>query len=185
MTTSRSSTKPVTPSPIPAAPAPGPSAVTDPPPIITSARNNKVAVEVSLQTLVTGLPLVFAGEDSLPLPSGTYTIAQIIGVAQQGITAIEATKATETQYHDAVAAERPVVEAALALQKEVKQLAVGRFGAQSSKLSQLGCTPAKPREVSAATKAASAAKAKATRAAKKAPAPPAPASPPPAPKPGT
>jgi hypothetical protein len=119
------------------------------------------------------------------LPSGTYTLAEITEPVQQAIAAIEATKAAETQYHDAVAAERPVVEAALVLQKEVKQLAVGRFGAQSSKLSQLGVAPAKPRQLSAATKAASAAKAKATREAKKAAKAPTPASPPPTPKPGS
>ena len=183
--TTKSSTQSQSSNPSPAAPAASPPVTTASPPVITSARDSKVATEVSLQTLVTGLPVVFAGEATLVLPSGTYTLAEITGPAQQAIAAIEATKAAETQYHDAVAAERPVVEAALALQKEVKQLAVGRFGAESSTLSQLGCTPAKPRQVSAATKAASAAKAAATRKAKKAVSAPAPASPPPTPKPAS
>jgi hypothetical protein len=146
--------------------------------------STKVATEVSLQTLVTGLPVVFAGEATFVLPSGTYTLAELTAPLQAAIAQIEATKAAETQFHDAVAAERPVVEAAIALQKEVKQLAAGRFGAESSTLSQLGYTPTKPRQVSAATTAASAAKAAATRKAKKAALVPAPASPPPAPKPG-
>jgi hypothetical protein len=134
--------------------------------------DTKVATEVSLQTLVAGLPVVFAGEAELVLPSGTYTLAELIAPVQKAIGSMEATKAAQTQYHDAVAVEKPAVAAAVALHKEVKALAIGRFGAESSKLLQLGCTPAKPRKVSAATKAGSAAKAKATRAAKKAPPPP-------------
>jgi hypothetical protein len=136
-----------------------------------------VAAEVSFQTLVTGLPVLFAGKAALVLPSGTYTLAELTPTFQNAITAVEATKAAEVQYHDTVAAEHLAVEAALALRKEVKQVAVGQFGPASSTLSTLGFTPTKPRQVSAATKAASAAKSVATRKAKK-------ATPPPAPKPG-
>ena len=157
----KSSTKPVNPNPSPAA---SPAS----PPVITSVYTTQVAAEVSFQTLVTGFPVVFAGESSFVLPSGTYTLAQLLGPFQKRIAAAEATKAAETAWHDAVAAERPVAEQADTLRKEVKQLAAGRFGASSSVLSQLGYTPDKPRKVSVAVKANSAAKARATRAAKKA-----------------
>jgi len=168
--TKKSITKPVKPNPSPAA---NPAS----PPVITSLSAAKVAAEVSFQTLVTGFPVVFAGESSFVLPSGTYTLAELLGPFQKRIAAAEATKTAESAWHDAVAAERPVAEEAEALRKEVKQLAVGRFGASSSVLSQLGFTPAKPRKVSAATKAGSAAKAKATRASKR-------PGPTPTPKPG-
>jgi len=108
------------------------------------------------------------------LPSGTYTLAELTAPLQKAITAAEATKTAASQYDDAVAAEKPFAEAADALRKEVKALAVARFGPTSSTLSQLGFEPARPRQVSAATKAASAAKARATRAAKKAAKAPAP-----------
>lgn len=130
-----------------------------------------MAAEVSFQTLVAGFPVVFAGEATFVLPSGTYTLAEILGPFQKRIAAAEATKAAETAWHAAVAAERPIVAEAEALRGEVKQLAAGRFGASSSTLAQLGYTPAKPRKVSAATKAGSAAKAKVTRASKKVPPP--------------
>jgi hypothetical protein len=180
MPTKKNSTKPVTPNPSPAA---SPAS----PPVITTARTPKVsrarvAEEVACQTLVTGLPVVFAGEAMLVLPSGTYTIAEVTAPFQKRIAAAEATKAAETQFHDAVAAEVPVVAAANALRKEVKQLAVARFGATSSALTQLGFEPAKARQVSAATKAGAAAKGKATREAKKAATAPA-APPAPTPKP--
>lgn len=162
--------------PSPATSAASPAATAASPPVITSVSATKVAAEVSLQTLVAGLPVVFAGEATFVLPSGTYTFAQLTAPLQKGIAAAEATKAAASQYHDAVAAEKPVAEAAEGIRKEVKALAVARFGAESNVLSQLGYEPAKPRQISAATKAASAAKALATRKAKK-------ASPPPAPKP--
>lgn len=158
--------------------AASPAATAASPPVITSISRTKVAAEVSFQTLVTGLPVLFAGKAVLVLPSGTYTLAQLTPTFQQAISAIEATKAAEVQYHDTVAAEQVAVAAAVALRKEVKQVAVGQFGAASSTLAQLSFTPAKPRQVTAATKAASAAKSLATRKAKK-------ASPPPAPKPAT
>jgi hypothetical protein len=165
MTTPKSSTTPRNPNPSPAAPAAGP-------PVITSVSRTKVAAEVSFQTLVTGLPVLFAGEASLVLPSGTYTLEGLTAPLQARIAASEATKAAETAFHDAVAAEQPIVASSDELRKEVKQVAVGRFGAQSTTLAQLGFTPAKPRQVSAATKAGSAVKAKATRSAKKAAAAP-------------
>jgi len=166
MANKKSSTKPVNPNPTPAA---SPAS----PPVITTASTRKasrtrVAEEVACQTLVTNLPVVFAGQATLVLPSGTYTMAQLTAPFQQRIAAAEATKAAETQYHDAVAAEAPLAEAASALRKEIKQLAVGRFGAQSSTLTQLGFEPGKVRQVSAATKAQAAARGKATRQAKKA-----------------
>jgi hypothetical protein len=114
------------------------------------------------------LPVLFAGKASLELPSGTYTLAELTPPFQKAIAAVEATTTAETAYHDTVAAEHLAVAAALALRKEVKQVAAGQFGPESSTLSQLGFAPAKPRKVSAATKAASAAKAVATRKAKKA-----------------
>jgi len=166
---------------------PSPAASPATPPVITTASKTKVsrakvAEEVAYQTLVSGLPVVFPGQTTFVLPSGTYTLAELTAPFQQWIAAAEATKTAETQFHDAVAAEVPLAAAASALRKEVKQLAVGRFGASSSALTQLGFTPAKARLVSAATKAASAAKGKATRTAKKAAPAPAPAAPP-APKP--
>jgi hypothetical protein len=176
----KSSTKPVTPTPSPAASAASP-------PVITTARTTRasrarVAEEVACQTLVTGLPVVFAGEATLVLPSGTYTMAELSAPFQKRIAAAEATKVAETQFHDAVSAEAPVAEAANALRKEVKQLAVARFGATGGALTQLGFEPAKARQVSAATKAGAAAKGKATREAKKAATAPV-APPAPAPKP--
>ena len=164
------STPPVTPDPSPAAPAASP-------PIITSVSATKVAAEVGFQTLVTGLPLVFAGEAQFALPSGTYTLAELLTPLQKRVAMAEATKVAEKQYHDAVAAEQAVVQVADLLRGEVKQLAIARFGKKSSALAQLGFPPAKARVVSAATKAASAAKAAATRKAKK-------ATPAPTPKPG-
>jgi hypothetical protein len=165
LSTKKSSTKPTNPNPSPAA---SPAS----PPVITSVSTAKVAAEVSFQTLVAGFPIVFAGETSFILPSGTYTVEELLGPFQKRIAAAEATKAAETAWHDAVAAERPIAEEANALRKEVKQLAAGRFGASSSVLSQLGYTPDKPRKVTAAVKAGSAAKARATRAAKKTPSTP-------------
>jgi translation initiation factor IF-2 len=161
--------------------------------------STKVAAEVSYQTLVAGVPTVFAGQTQFVLPSGTYTLAELLAPFQKRIAMAEATKTADAQYHAAVEAEQAVVAVADPLRNEVKQLAVARFGKESSVLAQLGFPPAKPREISAATKAASAAKAKATRAAKKAasaaagvtpaaapaaPAP-APATPAPSPKPGS
>jgi hypothetical protein len=151
---------------------PTPAATPASPPVITSVSSAKVAAEVSYQTLVTGLPVVFVGESSFILPSGTYTLAELLGPFQKRIAAAEATKAAEIAWHDAVAAERPIAEQADALRKEVKQLTAGRFGASSSVLSQLGYTPDKPRKVSVAIKAASAAKSAATRKAKKNPSTP-------------
>ena len=177
MPTKNSSTTPVTPTPSPAA---SPAAA----PVITSVSRTKVAAEVSFQTLVTGLPAVFVGEATFDLPSGTYTLAELTAPFQKRIAVAEATKAAEIAYHEAVAAERAVVAESNARRKEVKQLAVGRFGASSSALSQLGFTPEKPRKVSAATKAGSAAKSAATRKSKKAAPAEAPATPAPAPKPG-
>jgi hypothetical protein len=213
MTTKKSSTQPTssTPTSVPSNPSPATSAASPPaapaspatpaasPPIITSVSSTKVAAEVSYQTLVAGLPTVFPGQTQFVLPSGTYTLDELLAPFQKRIAMAEATKAADTQYHAAVAAEQAVVEVTEPLRGEVKQLAVARFGKKSSALAQLGFPPGKPRVVSAATKAASAAKAAATRKAKKAaaaaagttatPSPAAttqsPVTPPPAPKPGS
>ena len=184
MPTKNSSTSSATPVITPVTPDPNPAAPAAATPVITSVSRTKVAAEVSFQTLVTGLPAVFAGELTFDLPSGTYTLAELTAPFQRRIAAAEATKAAEIAYHDAVAAEKPIVAESDARRKEVKQLAVGRFGAKSSVLAQLGFTPEKPRKVSAATKAGSAAKSAATRKSKKAATAEAPATPAPTPKPG-
>jgi hypothetical protein len=151
-----------------ASPSPAPAPAATGAPVITSTSPHKVPAEVAFQTLVAGIPLVFPGQTSFQLPSGTYSLDELLAPLQKRIAAAEATKTALAQWHDAVQAERGVAADANARRKEVKQLAAARYGAQSTKLSVLGFTPAKPRKVPASTKANAAAQSKATRAAKKA-----------------
>ena len=131
-------------------------------PIITGV--DKVAAEVSYQTLVNGLGTVLGNVSSFELPSGTYTRAELIGQFQQRIAAAEATKTSNTTWRDNVAAEREIAAATDPLREQVRQLAIARLGKSSPKLKQLGFTPAKKRQVPVATKAQAQVKAKGTRA---------------------
>jgi hypothetical protein len=131
-------------------------------PVITGV--DKIAAEVSYQTLVNGLGTVLANVSSFELPSGTYTRGQLIGQFQQRIAAAEATKASNTTWRENVAAERELAAVTDPLRDQVRQVAIARLGKASAKLKQLGFTPAKKRQVPVATKAEAQSKAKGTRA---------------------
>ncbi len=131
-------------------------------PVITGV--DKIAAEVSYQTLVNGLGTVLANVASFELPGGTFTRTQLIGQFQERIAAAEATKASNTTWRENVAAERELAAVTDPLREQVRQAAIARLGKSSPKLKQLGFTPAKKRKLPVAMKAQAQTKAKNTRA---------------------
>jgi hypothetical protein len=150
----------------PVAPAVAPAA----PPVITAVANDannstKEAVELSYQTLNTGLLANYAPTYQFTIDGALQTAEALVGVFQKRIAAAEATKAAKTAYHGAVQAERQADLVARPLRAGLETHFQAELGKTSPKLTTYGFEPRKVAVRTAAEKAEAQQKAAATRAA--------------------
>jgi hypothetical protein len=141
-----------------------------PVPVITTPGTDasskaKEAVELSYQTLVTGLQTNYQPTDLFMIDGTERQTSELVGTFQKRIAAAEATKAAKETYHEAVAAEREADQESRPLRAGLETLFQSQLGKTNPKLKVYGFVPRKVTVRTPAEKAEAAAKASATKAA--------------------
>ncbi len=141
-----------------------------PTPVITTAGTDpgskaREAVELSYQTLVTGLLTYHQPTDLFTIDGEQEETSALVAIFQKRIAAAEATKAAKDAYHEAVAAERAADQEARPLRAGLETQFQAQLGKTSPKLKIYGFVPRKVTVLTPAEKAEAAAKATATKAA--------------------
>lgn len=147
-----------------------PAAPAAPSPVITTAvpdpnSKAKEAVELSYQTLCTGLQSNYPPDFVFTLDGSEQPTSVLVGAFQKRIAAAERTKAAKEAYHEAVAAERVADQEARPLRAGLETFFQAQLGKTNPKLKVYGFVPRKVTVLTPAEKAEAAAKGTATRAA--------------------
>jgi hypothetical protein len=139
-------------------------------PVITTAitdANSKAreAVELSYQTLCTGLQSNYPPDFVFTIDGNQQPTSVLVGTFQRRIAAAEATKAAKDAYHEAVAAERAADQEARPMRAGLETFFQAQLGKTNPKLKIYGFVPRKVTVLTPAEKAEAAAKGSATKAA--------------------
>jgi hypothetical protein len=116
------------------------------------------------RTLMTGLQTVVGSNGTITVKGVATKVADITTTLQAAVDAPAKTTATETAFHEAVAAEKAANKSASAVYLGVKGWALVQYGNQPTVLAQLGLEVTQPKKPNVATKAAAVSKARVTRA---------------------
>jgi hypothetical protein len=116
------------------------------------------------RTLMTGLQTVVGSNGTITVKGVATKVADIATTLQAAVDAPAKSTATETAFHEAVAAEKAANKSANAVYLGVKSWALVQYGNQPTVLAQLGLEVKQPKKPNVATKAAAAGKARQTRA---------------------
>ena len=127
---------------------------------VTTQRANFAAM---LTALLAGINADFPGVDPFVVDGETIARATLIARIQAALNAIAAVKTARAALQSAVVTQNAAIIDARGLRAGVKRLAQTKYGPQSPMLQNLGFTPNRTPQTTAAAKAASAAKAEATR----------------------
>jgi hypothetical protein len=125
--------------------------------------NAKTLVVNAMIGLVAGLGASFSPTDVLELPSGSYTIEQLIAAFTAYLPLVTDVTLASRAYHLAVEKERKAKKTVLALRSQVKAAIEARVGKTSSKMATYGFVPAKVPVRTAKSKMAAIVKGEATR----------------------
>jgi hypothetical protein len=119
-----------------------------------------------LVALVTGLRANFAPTDTFDLPSGTFTVEELIAPITALLALVSNVTTTGAAYHQAVEQANAASKSALALRAQVKAVLEARLGKSTAALTVYGFTPAKVAVRTAKSKMTAVVKSEATRVAR-------------------
>ena len=144
-------------------------AVAAPQPVTAVSRSKshaKALVVNAMIALIAGLRANFSPTDVLDLPSGTYTIEELIAAFTAYLALVTDVTTASQAYHGAVENERTGSKSALTLRSQVKVAIESRVGKTSNAMAAYGFPPAKVPVRTAKSKMTAVVKSEATRVAR-------------------